>query len=256
MSVAVAIVLLALPRTSPADDTGAPRAKAPLEVVVDKSKVDLHEHHLELMASRDGVKMTIHVVGDSGTVLADDARPLGPQPAGSPLVVHWTPSSDEAVARIEVVVWDADGYYYKVTLTPWSVSIPHEEVNFKTGSAQIEDSEKRKLEASFTKVSEALARHPEIQGVALFLAGHTDTVGDSDSNLRLSRQRAQAIARWFRQRGLRIPIGWEGFGEFALLVKTGDNVDEPRNRRVDYILSVDEPTFTTSGFRPSWNRLP
>jgi hypothetical protein len=39
-------------------------------------------------------------------------------------------------------------------------------------------------------------------------------------------------------------------------VKTGENVDEPRNRRVDYILAFDEPTIaTTAGFRPSWQRL-
>jgi outer membrane protein OmpA-like peptidoglycan-associated protein len=92
--------------------------------------------------------------------------------------------------------------------------------------------------------------------VRLYIAGHTDTVGDAGYNLRLSRLRAQAIARWFRQRGLRIPIGWEGFGESAPLIATADNVDEPRNRRVDYILSVDEPVFNVLGFRPSWNAVP
>ena len=84
---------------------------------------------------------------------------------------------------------------------------------------------------------------------------NTDTVGDASYNLLLSRQRAQAIAKWFRQRGLKIPIGYEGFGETALLVKTADEVDEPRNRRVDYILSVDEPVFKSSGLRPTWYRV-
>jgi len=36
--------------------------------------------------------------------------------------------------------------------------------------------------------------------------------------------------------------------------RSSDEVDEPRNRRVDYILSIDEPTFKTSGFRPAWKR--
>jgi outer membrane protein OmpA-like peptidoglycan-associated protein len=232
-------------------------AKSPLQVDIDKSKVDLSEHHLELRASRALLRVTIKVTGDSGAVLADDSLDLGPQPAGAPLVVRWAPSSDEPVARIEVVVYDTEGYYYKRTIDSWSwsVAIPHEEVNFKTDSYEIEEAEKPKLEASFGKVTEALARHPEIR-VTLFLAGNTDTVGDAGHNLRLSRQRAQAIAKWFRQRGLKIPIAFEGFGESALLVKTADQVDEPRNRRVGYFLSVDAPVFKSSGYRPSWSRLP
>jgi outer membrane protein OmpA-like peptidoglycan-associated protein len=133
--------------------------------------------------------------------------------------------------------------------------IPHEEVNFRFDSAQIDDPEKPKLEASFGRITEALAKHAEIH-VTLFIAGHTDTVGDAGYNLRLSRLRAQSISKWFRQRGLRIPIAFEGFGEYALLVKTADEVDEPRNRRVDYILSVDEPAFKTTGVRPAWHRVP
>ncbi len=240
---------------APAGAAGEP-PRGSLDVSVDKSKVDLVAHRLEIKASRILIKVTIHVVGDSGAVLADDSRTLLSYAANTPLVVEWSPSSEEPVARIEVFVYDAYGFYKGVALTPWSVSIPHEEVNFATDSAVIADAEKPKLEASFVKVTEALARHPELSGVRFFVAGHTDTVGGAEYNVRLSRLRAQAIAQWFRQRGLRIPIGWEGFGKSALLVKTADNVDEPRNRRVDYILSVEEPTFKSSGGRPAWKGVP
>jgi outer membrane protein OmpA-like peptidoglycan-associated protein len=243
-------------------DEPSPRPEAPvagikpaLQVLIDKSKVDLNEHHLELKASRDLAKVTLRVTGDSGAVLADVEREFSSYPAGKPLVVQWTPSSDEPVVRIEVFAYDMDGYYKGIVVTPWAVSIPHEEVNFRTDSAQIDDSERSKLEASYAKVTEALTKHTELR-VTLFIAGHTDTVGDASYNLRLSRQRAQAIAKWFRQRGLKIPIGYEGFGEGGLLVKTADQVDEPRNRRADYILSVDEPVFASSGARPTWYRVP
>jgi outer membrane protein OmpA-like peptidoglycan-associated protein len=240
---------------SPRPEPPAAGPRAALQVVIDKSKVDLNEHHLELRASRDLVRVTLRVTGDSGVVLADVERELASYPAGKPLVVQWVPSSDEPVVRIEVFAYDVDGYYAGVAIVPWAVSIPHEEVNFRTDSAQIDDSQKPKLDASYAKVTEALAKHPNL-GVTLFIAGHTDTVGEASYNLRLSRRRAQAIAKWFRQRGLKIPIGYEGFGEGALLVKTADEVDEPRNRRVDYILSVDEPAFKTSGVRPTWYRVP
>ncbi|HLK37787.1 MAG TPA: OmpA family protein [Polyangiaceae bacterium] len=228
--------------------------RSTLQIAIDKSKVDLALHHLEVKASHDLAKLTLKVTGESGATLADVTREFSSYPAGKALVVEWQPSSDEPVVRIEVFVYDQDGYYKGVALTPWTVTIPHEEVNFKHDSAAIEDSEKPKLEASFVKVTEALARHPEIH-VTLFIGGHTDTVGDAGYNLRLSRLRAQAIAKWFRQRGLKIPIAFEGFGESALLVKTADEVDEPRNRRVDYILSVDEPVYRSSGAHPAWKPI-
>jgi outer membrane protein OmpA-like peptidoglycan-associated protein len=258
---ALALALVLTPvSVARADDAPPAAAGRPptrsLDVWVDKAKVDLVGHSLELKASRALIKLTIKVIGDSGAVLTDDTRTLLSHPANTPLRVDWSPSSDEPVARIEVFVWDAYGFYKGFALSPWSVSIPHEELNFATDSAVIADAEKPKLEASLVKVQEAVARHPELQGVRLFVAGHTDTVGDAGHNLRLSQQRAHAIAQWFRQRGLRIPIGWEGFGEAALLVKTADNVDEPRNRRVDYILAVDEPSFSSSTFHPTWKGIP
>ena len=239
-----------------AQDAAADHAKAPLRVDIDKSKVDLKEHHLELVASRPLAKVAIKVTGDSGNVLDAQSLDLGPHPAGRPLVVRWSPLNDEEpTLRIEVVATDPDDYSFTITITPWSISIPHEEVNFRTDSSQIDDPQKPKLEASYAKITEALAKHADIR-VTLFLAGHTDTVGDASYNLRLSRQRAQSIAAWFRQRGLKIPIAYAGFGETALLVKTADEVDEPRNRRCDYILSVDEPAFKTTGRRGGWTRLP
>ena len=254
-------VALCLVHAALADEPGprreAPAAgtKAALQVSIDKSKVDLNEHHLELKASRDLAKVTLRVTGDSGAVLADVERELSSYPAGKALVVEWNPSSDETVVRIEVFAYDMDGYYRGIAITPWAISVPHEEVNFRTNSSQVDDSEKPKLDASYAKVTEAVEKHADLR-VTLFIAGHTDTVGDASYNLLLSRQRAQAIAKWFRQRGLKIPIGYEGFGETALLVKTADEVDEPRNRRVDYILSVEEPVFKSSGARPTWYRVP
>ena len=94
--------------------------------------------------------------------------------------------------------------------------------------------------------------HP---GITLYIAGHTDTVGNNGSNLKLSQDRARSIAAWFRKRGVRLPISFEGFGETSLAVRTADNVDEVRNRRVDYVLSDGPPNYS-AGFRPSWKKIP
>ncbi len=78
-------------------------------------------------------------------------------------------------------------------------------------------------------------------------------MGSSSHNIALSRKRAKAIAQWFKKHGLPIPVLWEGFGESVPAVKTGDEVDEPRNRRVDYILSVEAPALK-AGSAPVWKK--
>jgi len=93
----------------------------------------------------------------------------------------------------------------------------------------------------------------------LYVAGHTDTVGTSASNRKLSLARARAIATYFKSKGLRIPIAFAGFGEDVLLVKTADETDERRNRRVDYVLGPvgGAPPFKGPYLRAraEWKRL-
>jgi outer membrane protein OmpA-like peptidoglycan-associated protein len=64
--------------------------------------------------------------------------------------------------------------------------------------------------------------------------GHTDTVGGSEFNQRLSEDRAELVARIFARAGIpwsRLEVA--GFGETKPLVKTGqDETAEPENRRV------------------------
>lgn len=243
-----------------ADDRGPPATFGDkLKISIDKSKVDLKQHRLEIVLSREASILKLKVTGESGTVLADDQVDLTGKRAGTPIALSWAPPSDEATAKVGLRVEDSAGNWAAVEVWTWSVSVPHKEVNFKTGSSRIEDSEKAKLEESYALIADSVAKAvnlgADLGRVTLFVAGHTDTVGTTADNFRLSRERARAIAGWFRGRGLTIHIAYEGFGEAALLVKTADNVDEPRNRRADYILGFDEPAITAMGFRPTWQRI-
>ena len=234
-------------------------APPPLKVQVDKSKVDLKQHRLEVKMSHPAGKVKIEVYAESEAVLADEEQDFTGRPAGAPLIVTWTPTSDAPVARIEVHAYDAQGSWVGVEIAPWFVPIPHEDVNFKTGSAEIDEPETPKLEAAFIKLGEVLAKdqahgrmHP---GITLYIAGHTDTVGSGAHNFKLSQDRARSISAWFRKRGVKIPISYEGFGETTPVVKTADNIDEVRNRRADYVLSDGAPTLSSS-FHASWKRIP
>ncbi|HMF40364.1 MAG TPA: OmpA family protein [Polyangia bacterium] len=230
-----------------------------LKVSVDKTKVDLKAHRLEVKMSRPAGKVKITVYSESNAVLADDEQDFSGRPGGAPLIVTWTPSSDDAVAKIELRAYDAQGNWVGVEIAPWFVNIPHDDVNFKTDSSEIDAPEVPKVEAAFGKIMEALTKDSAAgrmhAGITLYIAGHTDTVGSSTHNFKLSQDRARSIAAWFRKRGVKIPISYEGFGETSLAVKTADNVDEVKNRRADYILSDGPPTLSTT-FHASWKRIP
>jgi outer membrane protein OmpA-like peptidoglycan-associated protein len=237
----------------PKSGAGAPKGK--LELTVDRAKVDLEGRKLEVKLSRPACKVVLKVLGESGAVLANVIQPFDGSPPGTALTVGWSPLSSEAVSRIEVWGHDTAGFYVGVALTPWNVKIPHEEVNFETNSDAIRASEVPKLEASLQKVKEAIAKHKELGNISLFIAGHTDSVGSAEHNLGLSRRRARSIAAWFRAQGIRNPISYEGFGEASLIVKTADEVAEPRNRRVDYILSIEPPRLPTGAGGFGWKGL-
>lgn len=67
--------------------------------------------------------------------------------------------------------------------------------------------------------------------------GHTDTAGDHQYNMQLSQKRASAIRNILVQKG--VPsnsIKSTSHGENNPLVKTADNVHEPKNRRVEVVV--------------------
>jgi outer membrane protein OmpA-like peptidoglycan-associated protein len=229
-----------------------------LRVTLDKSHVDLARGRLDLVASVPDGKIQLGIVSATdGKILVEREQPFTDHDVDAPLVVTWDPPGKDAeIGRIEVRVVDPSGAYHLTTLVPWSVYIPHKEVNFANDSSAIAPSEVPKLEASMAKIAEALAKYQAVGPIRLYVVGHTDTVGSAKYNLGLSLKRAQAIAAWFRAGGPDLPIAYEGFGEQALRVRTPDNTSEPRNRRVDYILSVEDPVLPASDFQPNWKTLP
>jgi outer membrane protein OmpA-like peptidoglycan-associated protein len=69
------------------------------------------------------------------------------------------------------------------------------------------------------------------------VVGHSDTAGDRESNLRLSKERALAVRQVLILKGVtEAHITSTSHGEENLLVKTGDNVPEAKNRRVEIIV--------------------
>jgi outer membrane protein OmpA-like peptidoglycan-associated protein len=69
--------------------------------------------------------------------------------------------------------------------------------------------------------------------------GYTDTSGTEEHNLRLSQDRADAVAGELIRDGVEPPlIRAQGYGGTELAVLTPQGVREPRNRRVEIVLSM------------------
>jgi outer membrane protein OmpA-like peptidoglycan-associated protein len=72
----------------------------------------------------------------------------------------------------------------------------------------------------------------------LTVNGYTDTVGPSDRNLQLSQARADAVAKALASSGVDPHrITSYGFGDTRLKIPTGPGKPEPRNRRVDILIT-------------------
>lgn len=70
--------------------------------------------------------------------------------------------------------------------------------------------------------------------VDISVVGHTDTLGEKEYNYALSLKRAKAIAALLRKNGVDPSIlHITSHGKDNPLVRTGDQVPEPRNRRVE-----------------------
>jgi outer membrane protein OmpA-like peptidoglycan-associated protein len=69
------------------------------------------------------------------------------------------------------------------------------------------------------------------------IIGHTDTVGDSSLNARISEERAEVVKKMFLSFGVdEVNIRTNGYGESDLVVQTLDEVDEAKNRTVEIFI--------------------
>lgn len=98
---------------------------------------------------------------------------------------------------------------------------------FDTGSLEL-TAESRQL------IPQIIASIRERGSVDTSVVGHSDTAGSSEYNYRLSRRRAEAVAQLLAAGGVAPTIlEITSHGKDNPAVPTGDNVSEPRNRRVE-----------------------
>jgi len=104
-------------------------------------------------------------------------------------------------------------------------------INFASGSAQIPADSTDYLNRVATAIKAAPA------DTVLLIGGHTDNTGDSNSNMTLSQQRADAVRNYLVQQG--VPsnmIATRGYGDTRPLAPNDTDENKFRNRRIEFSL--------------------
>ena len=107
------------------------------------------------------------------------------------------------------------------------------DVLFDTGSANLKSGAREKL----AKVAGILLSH---RGLKLQIEGHTDSVGSTDYNQRLSENRAASVRTYLVEQGIASnAVGTAGFGETMPIASNDTAAGRQQNRRVELIVSGD-----------------
>jgi len=180
---------------------------------------------------------TVRVLGPQGrrfAAQADGVQEISLPPGSYDLVVA---AEGHAVERRSVSLEASSSTRMEVILKPVRSArvrvageriLLNEKIFFELGSATV----KQESFGLLDEVAMVILDHPEILLVEIH--GHTDDQGEADFNLKLSRQRAEAVLMYMSSRG--VPGGRmeaKGFGE-AYPLQPGES-DEARavNRRVE-----------------------
>lgn len=100
-------------------------------------------------------------------------------------------------------------------------------INFSSGSAAVQNSSSKDLEKIYNLLVQA-------ENSKLTIVGHTDNVGNSDANLALSKNRAQAVVNYLKQKGIpenRFQL-IDGKGQSEPVADNGSESGKSKNRRV------------------------
>jgi outer membrane protein OmpA-like peptidoglycan-associated protein len=101
------------------------------------------------------------------------------------------------------------------------------DLNFEFGTARIIPESRRELD----NLVQILKAYPKVK---VKLGGYTDRVGDPAANMKLSQERADAVALALREAGLAGQVvGAEGYGSsFAKFPESAPEADRVKDRRV------------------------
>ncbi|MCX8489633.1 MAG: OmpA family protein [Cyclobacteriaceae bacterium] len=114
-----------------------------------------------------------------------------------------------------------------ISLTSTSGAIRLEHLIFEMGRAVINPK-------SFTSLDEVVAMMKDNTEVIIQLEGHTDTIGNAEKNMELSRDRVEAVKKYLTSKGIsKDRVKTKAFGGTQPLSTDGTEQAKALNRRVE-----------------------
>lgn len=218
-----------------------------LDVQVSKADVDLAAGRVVVRPSNPLDRVEVQAWDAEGGQFIDDQGRVSV--VGAVTHVNFDVPADVNVRRVELKLFDAYGFWAALRIVRWYDEVAHDRVEFDSARWDIPPAQAPKLDAAVVALGQAIARFRAELGDAaasvdgaVYVAGYTDTVGSAADNVVLSERRAASIARYFKAKGLSVPVWYAGFGEAVQAVSTADEVDAPANRRALFILANAAPT--------------
>jgi outer membrane protein OmpA-like peptidoglycan-associated protein len=135
--------------------------------------------------------------------------------------------ANQAPSRPVVLSNDKIQDMFGKTLNKEPLSPGHHLFYFASGSAEL-------LPEATDELTKAKTAIEERKSCDLSVIGHSDSVGDNSVNEGISTKRAKTVAKALADLGIASNcMDIRYYGENDPAIPTADNVDEPRNRRVE-----------------------
>ncbi len=105
-------------------------------------------------------------------------------------------------------------------------------IKFKTGKAEVDPS----CDKTMTAIAVIMTDYP---GFHVQVDGHTDNVGNPESNRKLSQDRAEAVVRYLveKKRVEAKRLSAKGFGDSQPIADNKTKKGQAKNRRVDFTVA-------------------
>ncbi|MGC3976147.1 MAG: OmpA family protein [Nitrospira sp.] len=152
---------------------------------------------------------TMHV---QDQVTLASAGPASPSSAATPMLTSTPPTSHATRAQVQASLDEI---------------VRGEHIPFESNSAVLTP----KGRAVIDKVIPALKRSPE---AVIEIGGHTDSYGDPDYNLQLSRTRAESVRQYLADHGVTNRLTAVGYGAARPLSQDRTRAASRKNRRIEF----------------------
>lgn len=156
------------------------------------------------------------------------------------------PFKDDYIMTVKKGGYAYDTKYFASTDTNYSlptkvnVAIAPIEVgrSYRLNDIYFETNSSILTHSTITVIDEFIEFLNDNENIKVAIHGHTDNVGNNQSNLELSKNRAKAVYEYLVQKNIDINrLNYEGFGENKPIVSNSTEKGRARNRRTEFVIT-------------------